>query len=121
VTVEVLNAAEASIVVIAARLIGGVLYRLIIAAGVFAEALVRNRLVVPGHAAATSRTIRLCCAPACYLTTSAYRSSPRLASILFPSVLVPAFIGELLFVVCLTVKAGNVARWQKAAHSTASS
>lgn len=37
--------------------IGGVLYLLIIAAGLFAEALVRNRLVVPGDAAATARNI----------------------------------------------------------------
>jgi hypothetical protein len=47
--------------------IGGVLYLLIIAAGLFAEALVRNRLVVPGDAAvrpATSRTRRSCFASA---------------------------------------------------------
>jgi hypothetical protein len=37
--------------------IGGVLYLLIIAAGLFAEAFVRNRLVVPGDAAATASNI----------------------------------------------------------------
>jgi hypothetical protein len=37
--------------------IGGVLYLLIIAAGLFAEALVRNRLIMPGDAAATARNI----------------------------------------------------------------
>jgi hypothetical protein len=40
---------------------------------------------------------------------------------LFPSILVPAFIGELSFAVWLTVKGVNVARSQdKARHSTAS-
>src|SRR5204862_6064868 len=38
--------------------IGGVLYLLIIAAGLFAEAFVRNRLIVPGNATATASTIR---------------------------------------------------------------
>jgi hypothetical protein len=42
--------------------------------------------------------------------------SPRLASILFPSILVPAFIGELSFAVWLTVKGVNVARWREAAE-----
>jgi Domain of unknown function (DUF4386) len=57
---------------------------------------------------------------ACYLTNSlALLLSPRLASILFPSILVPAFIGELSFAVWLTVKGVNVARWQeKAERST---
>jgi hypothetical protein len=55
----------------------------------------------------------------CYLTNSvALILSPRLASILFPSILVPAFIGELSFAVWLTVKGVNVARWQKAERST---
>jgi Domain of unknown function (DUF4386) len=53
-------------------------------------------------------------AGACYLTNSAALIlSPRLASVLFPSILVPAFIGELLFAVWLTVKGVNVARWQE--------
>jgi hypothetical protein len=56
-------------------------------------------------------------AGACYLTNSAARIlSPWLASILFPSILVPAFIGELLFAVWLTVKGVNVARWQEMAE-----
>ena len=38
---------------------------------------------------------------------------PRLASMLFPSILVPAFIGELSFAVWLSVKGVNVARWQE--------
>jgi hypothetical protein len=47
------------------------------------------------------------------------RSTPRLTSILFPAILVPAFIGELSFAVWLTVKGVNVARWQeKAERST---
>jgi hypothetical protein len=53
-------------------------------------------------------------AGACYLTNSAALIlSPRLASILFPSILVPAFIGELSFAVWLTVKGVHVARWQE--------
>jgi hypothetical protein len=58
-----------------------------------------------------------------YLTLSTARLlSPPLASILFPSILVPALIGELSFAVWLTVKGVNVARWQeKDEHSTASS
>ncbi len=50
----------------------------------------------------------------CYLTNSAALIlSPRLASILFPSILVPAFIGELAFAVWLTVKGVNLARWRE--------
>ena len=55
-------------------------------------------------------------AGACYLTNSAALIlSPRLASILYPSILVPAFIGELSFAVWLTVKGVNVAGWQETA------
>jgi hypothetical protein len=54
--------------------IGGVLYLLIIAAG--AEALVRNRIVVPGHAAAprlaTSPTMGSCSASASPPTSSTF-------------------------------------------------
>ena len=58
----------------------------------------------------------------CYLTLSAARLlSPGLASVLFPSILLPALIGELSFAVWLTVKGVNLARWEeKAGHSTAS-
>ena len=56
-------------------------------------------------------------AGACYLTNSAALIlSPELASMLFPSILVPAFIGELSFAVWLTVKGVNVARWQETAE-----
>lgn len=59
-------------------------------------------------------------AGACYLTNSAALIlSPRLAAILFPSILVPAFIGELLFAVWLTVKGVNAARWQEVAGRSA--
>jgi len=52
----------------------------------------------------------------CYLTLSmASLLSPRLASQLFPAILVPAFIGELSFAAWLTVKGVNVARWREAA------
>lgn len=60
-------------------------------------------------------------AGACYLTNSAALIlSPRLISILFPSLLVPAFIGELSFAVWLTVKGVNVARWQEKAERSTS-
>jgi len=60
-------------------------------------------------------------AGACYLTNSAALIlSPRLISILFPSILVPAFIGELSFAVWLTVKGVNVARWQEKAERSTS-
>jgi hypothetical protein len=50
----------------------------------------------------------------CYVANSAALIlSPRLASILFPLILVPAFIGELSFAVWLTVKGVNVVRWQQ--------
>src|SRR5689334_7249720 len=38
--------------------IGGVLYLIIIVVGLFGEAFVRNRLIVPGDAAATADNIR---------------------------------------------------------------
>jgi hypothetical protein len=56
-------------------------------------------------------------AGACYLANSAaVILSPRLASMLFPSVLVPAFVGELSFAVWLTVKGVNAAKWQEMAE-----
>jgi hypothetical protein len=58
--------------------------------------------------------VMMAIAGACYLANSAALIlSPRLASILFPSILMPAFIGELAFAVWLTVKGVNVARWQE--------
>jgi hypothetical protein len=59
----------------------------------------------------------------CYLTLSAAQLlSPRLAAVLFPSIFVPAFIGELSFALWLTVKGVDLAGWQeKAGHATASS
>lgn len=50
----------------------------------------------------------------CYLTLStAQLLSPPVAAMLFPSILVPAFIGELSFAVWLTVKGVNLARWRE--------
>jgi hypothetical protein len=61
-------------------------------------------------------------AGACYLTNSAALIlSPRLASILFPQILVPAFVGELSSAVWLTVKGVNVARWQEKAERSRAS
>jgi hypothetical protein len=51
----------------------------------------------------------------CYLALgTAQLLSPRLASLLFPLILVPAFIGELSFAVWLTVKGVNLPGWSKA-------
>ena len=48
-------------------------------------------------------------------------TSPSPWVMLFPSILVPALIGELSFAVWPTMKGVNVAGWQeKAGHSTAS-
>lgn len=55
-------------------------------------------------------------AGACYLINSlSLILSPQLASILFPSILLPAFIGELSFAVWLTVKGVDVVKWQEQA------
>lgn len=52
----------------------------------------------------------------CYLANSAaVLLSPRLAAMLFPSILVPAFVGELSFAAWLTVKGVDVAAWQEQA------
>jgi hypothetical protein len=60
--------------------------------------------------------VMIAIAGVCYLTLStAQLLSPRLASTLFPLILVPAFIGELSFAVWLTAKGVNVARWQETA------
>jgi len=57
----------------------------------------------------------------CYLINSfAFILSPRLASILFPSILVPAFIGELSLAVWLTVKGVNVPKWHENTERLAS-
>jgi hypothetical protein len=57
----------------------------------------------------------------CYLTNSAALIlAPRLASILFPSILVPAFIGELSFALWLTVKGVDLARWREMVGRSAS-
>jgi hypothetical protein len=57
----------------------------------------------------------------CYLINSAAMVlSARLASSLFPTIFVPAVIGELSFALWLTVKGVNLAGWQeKADRSTA--
>ena len=53
----------------------------------------------------------------CYLSLStASLLSPRLASLLFPLILVPAFIGELSFALWLTTKGVNEPEWRKAAE-----
>jgi hypothetical protein len=52
-------------------------------------------------------------AGACYLINSFARIlSPQLASMLFPAILLPAFIGELSLAMWLTGKGVNVAGWQ---------
>jgi Domain of unknown function (DUF4386) len=96
--------------------IGGILHLLIIAAGLFAQAFVRDRLVVPGDAAVTAINIKGHAFLLRVANSAAVIRSPRLASMLFPPVLVPAFIGELSVAVWLTVKGVNVAKWQEMAE-----
>ena len=53
-------------------------------------------------------------AGASYLMNSFARIlSPQLASMLFPAILLPAFVGELSFAVWLTVKGVDVPRWRE--------
>jgi hypothetical protein len=50
----------------------------------------------------------------CYLTNSfAQLLAPRLADIIFPVILVPAFIGELSFCLWLIVKGVDLPKWNK--------
>lgn len=50
----------------------------------------------------------------CYLTNSfALLLAPKFAHIIFPIILVPAFIGELSFCLWLIVKGVNVPKWNK--------
>lgn len=171
--------------------IGGVLYLIIIAAGLFAEAFVRDKLIVSSDATATANNILanqslfrlgvaadlstfLCAvalaiifyvllkpinktlallaaffslvqdaiggindlnqyralqllggadilmaiAGACYLINSfAVILSPPIEGVLFPWVLLPAFIGELSLALWLTVKGVNVPKWEEKASA----
>jgi hypothetical protein len=55
-------------------------------------------------------------AGACYIVNSfALLIAPALASMLFPAILVPAFVGELSLCVWLLVKGVNVPRWYERA------
>jgi hypothetical protein len=50
----------------------------------------------------------------CYLVNSlAVILSPAASSILFPAILLPAFVGELSLALWLTVKGVNVSKWQE--------
>jgi hypothetical protein len=50
----------------------------------------------------------------CYLTNSfALLLAPKFSRIIFPTILVPAFIGELSFCLWLIVKGVNVPKWNK--------
>ncbi len=50
----------------------------------------------------------------CYLANSfALLLAPKFAGIIFPAILVPAFIGELSFCLWLIVKGVNLPRWNK--------
>ena len=57
-------------------------------------------------------------AGACYLVNSyALILSPGLASILFPTILMPALVGELSLALWLTVKGVNVPKWNEKASA----
>jgi hypothetical protein len=60
------------------------------------------------HALDTYRPLQGAC---CLANSAAVILSPLLASMLFPPVLAPAFIGELSPAAWLTVKGVNVAKW----------
>jgi hypothetical protein len=67
-----------------------------------------------GYLAFTSRfipkavAVLMALAGGCYLVNSlALILSPRLASMLFPAILLPSFVGEFVFAVWLTVRAGT--------------
>jgi len=50
----------------------------------------------------------------CYLTNSfALLLAPKFSQIIFPAILVPAFIGELSFCLWLIVKGVNLPKWKK--------
>lgn len=54
----------------------------------------------------------------CYLVNSfALVLSPALASILFPAIVLPAFVGELAFALWLVVKGVNVPKWEEKARA----
>ncbi len=53
----------------------------------------------------------------CYLTNSfALLLAPTFADMIFPAILVPAFIGELSLCLWLLVKGVNVPKWEKQAR-----
>jgi hypothetical protein len=58
--------------------------------------------------------VLLAVAGLCYLVNSlAVILSPAASSILFPAILLPAFVGELSLALWLTVKGVNVSKWQE--------
>jgi hypothetical protein len=58
----------------------------------------------------------------CYLTNSlALIVFPRLASTLFPAILLPAFIGELSLALWLTVRGVDVLKWENKARASGDS
>jgi hypothetical protein len=58
----------------------------------------------------------------CYLVNSfALLLAPALAQRLFPAILVPPFLGELALCLWLLAKGVNVAKWEAAARSSATS
>jgi hypothetical protein len=66
--------------------------------------------------------ILMAIAGGCYLINSAaVLLSPRLASMLFPTILVPAFIGELSFALWLIVKGVDETRWREIARPSIAS
>jgi hypothetical protein len=56
----------------------------------------------------------------CYLTNSfALIAAPKVADRLFPTILLPAFVGELSLALWLSVKGVNVAKWRERAGTCA--
>jgi Domain of unknown function (DUF4386) len=111
--------------------IAGVLYLILILVGMFAVIFVRDKLIVAGDATASANNImtspllwcigitadlvmHVCDIGLCYLTNSfALLLAPEFAQIIFPAILIPAFIGELSFCLWLIVKGVNVPKWNE--------
>ena len=101
-----------------ARIVG-ILYLLIIATGLFG-AFARDRLVVPGDAAVSAVNIKGHAFLLRVANSAATILFPRLASMLFPPVLIPAFICARSSAAWLMVKGVNVANWQEMAERSSS-
>ena len=105
--------------------IGGLLYLIIIVAGLSGELFVRGSMVVSGDAVATARNITA--SPALWragvagdllmhMCDFALVLYPPLASRLFPAIMLPPFVAELSLALWLLVKGVDVRKWPAQSH-----